>query len=172
MKKFILGAIVFTMLFACCHHEKDECCSKGKDMKAQYEKNLATVKAAVAAFEKKDMDAFSTFVADDVVWHSPAYGDTVTTKAHWLETLKMFQANWTSFQLNDYTYLPGVDSATMQMDGSVRYYGRWDGVHKSGTATHTNFYGTYDFNKDNKIVDAAEYFDLGGMMMAVGPKAK
>ena len=58
------------------------------------------------------------------------------------------------------------------MDGGVRCYGRWDGVHKSGVTTHVNYYGTFEFNKDGKISSANEFFDLGGLMNAVAPKKK
>ncbi len=51
-------------------------------------------------------------------------------------------------------------------------YGRWDGVHSSGVATQSKYYGTYDFNKDNKIISGSDFFDLGGLMNVVQPKNK
>lgn len=179
MKKIIIGAITCCMLFACSHHGKDGkccdkegCCSKegGDSVQALYEKNLEALKASIAAFEKKDIAAYGLYFADDVVFHQPGYGDTNTTKAHNQELVKGFFDEFTSFKLNDAIFLPGIDTANHQMDGSVRYYGSWDGVHKSGIQTHSPFYGTYDFNADHKIVNAEEYFDVGGLMMAVAPK--
>jgi hypothetical protein len=52
----------------------------------------------------------------------------------------------------------------------VRFYGVWVGASKSGQQTARKFYGTYDFNKDNKIVSADEYFDVGGLLNAMTPK--
>jgi len=86
--------------------------------------------------------------------------------------LKFYSENWDNVKFSNANFLPGIDSATHQFDGSVRCYGRWDGVHKSGVTTHSPYYATFDFNKDHKIIFAAEYFDAGGLMNAVMPKAK
>ncbi len=63
-----------------------------------------------------------------------------------------------------------ISAATHEFDGSVRYYGQWDGVHKSGVKTSVNFYGTYDFNKDGKVVNGSDFFDVGGLMNAIKEK--
>lgn len=174
MKKLLLAPVLSLLLIACADKDKkdDGASKKSDDMKALYEKNLAVLKAGIAAFEKEDINAWAAGVADDATWSSPAYGDTVTTKAHWKESLQFYADNWSNLKLNNANFLPGIDSGTHEFDGSVRYYGSWDGVHNSGKATKLNFYGTYDFNKDNKIVSGADYFDLGGLMNDVKPKDK
>jgi hypothetical protein len=172
MKKLLLLAITSLLLTACSTTEKkeDDTSKKPDDMTALYEKNLAVVKSAIAAFEKKDIEGWASSVADSAVWSSPVYGDTVTTKAHWKETLTAYLSNWNDLKLTKTTFLPGVDSTTRQPDGSVRFYGVWVGTHKSGQQTSTKFYGTYDFNKDNKIISGDEYFDVGGLLSAVTAK--
>ena len=174
MKKLLFASIISLMVMSCSDKDKkkddDNDSKKGADMKALYEKNLASLQASIAAFEKKDISGFSANVADSAVWTSPAYGDTVSTKAHWMESLKYYTDNWDNIKLNNANYLPGIDSSTHEFDGSVRYYGYWDATHKSGVATHISFYGTYDFNKDNKVISGAEFFDVGGLMNAVKPK--
>ena len=80
-----------------------------------------------------------------------------------------FSPRNTNDQLFQGTLLVALDS-TYAIDGSVRYYGNWDAVHKSGVKTSVNFYGTYEFNKDNKVVSGSEFFDVGGMMNAITPK--
>jgi hypothetical protein len=174
MKKLLFASVISLLVMSCSDKDKkgDDASKKDTDKKALYEKNLASLQAGIAAFEKGDLKGWSATVADSAKWASPAYGDTVTTKAHWMESLKYYTDNWTNIKLNNPNYLPGIDSATHEFDGSVRYYGYWDAVHKSGTATHMSFYGTYDFNKDNKVISGAEYFDLGGLMNAVAPKSK
>ena len=172
MKKLLLFSILSLSLLACNDKDKkeDEASKKNADMKALYEKNLATLKASIAAFEKRDLDGWASSVADSANWASPAYGDTVHTKAHWKETLKFYIDNWNDIHLVNANFLPGVDSATHEWDGSVRYYGRWDATHKSGVKTMVNFYGAYDFNKDGKVSSGIEFFDVGGLMNAVAPK--
>jgi hypothetical protein len=141
-------------------------------MQALYEKNLATLQKGIAAFEKGDIEGWATNVSDTVEWDSPAYGDTVHTKEHWKESLKFFTDNWHDIKLSNASFLPGADSLTHHIDGSVRYYGEWNGVHKSGIKTSLNFYGAYEFNKDNKIVSGFEFFDVGGLMNAVSGMKK
>jgi len=172
MKKLLLLPIVSLLLVACSTTEKkeDDTSKKGDDMNALYEKNLGVVKSAIAAFEKKDIDSWAASVADSAVWNSPVYGDTVTTKAHWKETLAAYASNWKDLKLTKTTFLPGVDSTTLQPDGSVRFYGVWVGTHKSGQQTASKFYGSYDLNKDNKITSGDEFFDVGGLLNAVTPK--
>jgi limonene-1,2-epoxide hydrolase len=174
MKNVFFAGIMTLLAIGCNQDEKKENASSGNDAEvtALYEKNLSTLKAFVAAFEKEDIDGDAALVADTAFWNSPAYGDTVHTKKHWMESLKYYMDNWNNLHLTNGQFLPGVDSATHEFDGSVRYYGRWDGVHTSGLSTQVNFYGTYEFDKDNKIIFGADFFDLGGLMNAVQPKGK
>ncbi len=173
MKKFLFIPLVALLVAACNSNEKkeDDASQKSADMKALYEKNLATLKQGIAAFEKGDLDGWAATIADTAQWQSPAYGDTVHTKAHWRESLKFYEDNWHDLKLNNAIFLPGLDTATQEMDGSVRYYGSWDGTHNAtSNKTSLLFYGTYDFNKDNKVISGADYFDAGGLMNAVTPK--
>ena len=174
MKKVFFYSVCSLLLVACNQETKtdDAGSKKSDDTNALYEKNLADLKAGISAFEKGDIDGWAATVADTAYWNSPAYGDTVHTKAHWKESLKFYSDNWTNIKLNNATFLPGIDSATHELDGSVRYYGKWDAVHKSGVKTSINFYGTYDFNKDNKVITGTDFFDVGGLMNAVAPKSK
>ena len=173
MKKLLFASIISLLVMACSDKKdkkEDDSSKKNAEMKSMYEKNLASLQAGIAAFEKEDMNGWAATVADSATWASPAYGDTVSTKTHWKESLQYYIDNWDNLKLNAPNYLPGIDSATHELDGSVRYYGYWDAVHKSGVATHVSFYATYDFNKDNKIISGAEFFDVGGLMNAVAPK--
>ena len=180
MRKILFASAISLLMVSC--NSKDEkkeeekkedvISSKDADMKALYEKNLVTLKAFIADFEKEDSNGLASLVADSAIWHSPAYGDSDSTKAHWMGSLKSYLANWSNLHLTDGNFLPGIDGTTHELDGSVRYYGRWDGIHSSGVATKLKFYGTYDFNKDNKIIRANDFFDLGGMMNAIKPAAK
>ena len=160
------------MLLSCNTSEKKESASGNDDTNALYEQHLAIVKGMVTNFENKDLDAFFANVADTVTWNSPVYGDTVTTKAHWRESLQYWLDNWDSLHLENPIFLKGVDPATNMSDGSVRYYGAWVGVHKA-TGTRTNllsFYEFFNFNTDHKVATNGSFFDVGGLMNAVKPK--
>ena len=174
MKKILFAAFILLTIAACNDNDKkeDEASSKNTEMKALYEKNLTTVKAFTAAFEKEDITGVAALIADTAVWTSAAYGDKDSTKAHWVESLKYYVDNWDKLHLANAQFLPGLDPATHEFDGSVRYYGQWEGVHTSGVNTSVNFYGTYNFNKDNKLISGADYFDLGGLMNSLKPMDK
>lgn len=171
MKKFIFYAIVLFFVSSCNDDSKTAGVAatdtKAADMKAAYERNLASVQAGIAAIEKEDIEGWASYIADSVVFSSAAYGDTVATKQHWKDALSGFLADWDNLKLSNSNFLPGVDSATHEPDGSVRFYGTWTAVHKSGKHTAFKFYGAFDFNKDAKIVNADEYFDIGGVLNSV-----
>jgi len=173
MRKFVSYFIVLLFITSCNDDSKTAelatTDTKAADMKATYEKNLAALQSGIAALEKEDMEGWSNAIADSVVFSSPMYGDTVATKQHWKDILSGFFADWDSLKLLNPIFLPGVDSATQQPDGSVRYYGNWTGVHKSGKHTSFKFYGAFDFNKDAKVINADEYFDVSGVLGSVAP---
>jgi hypothetical protein len=180
MKRIIFLSLVLCVLFSCKESVKtddttaktDDATSKGSDAKALYEKNLASLKNGIAAFENEKMGDWAASVADSAIWNSPGYGAAPAKKEDWKKALTAYTTDWDSIKLKNPNFLPGIDSATHEFDGSVRYYGEWDAVHKSGVRTSVNFYGSYEFNKDGKVVNASEFFDLGGLMNAVKGKEK
>jgi hypothetical protein len=183
MKKIIFFSLLLCVLFSCNDSAKTDDTtttssdttsttpdSKTSDSKALYEKNLASLQAGITAFENEKMDDWAATVADNAVWNSPAYGAKPAGKEDWKKALTAYTTDWDSLKLVNPVFLPGVDSLTHDFDGSVRYYGNWEGVHKSGVRTSVSFYGTYEFNKDNKVVNATEFFDVGGLTNALKPK--
>lgn len=173
MKKFLLLSVVTLLLLSCNTEQKNEDTPPGEnDMKALYEHNLATIKTNLAAFESKDLETLFANVSDTATWNSAIYGDTLHTKAHWMESLKYWTDNWDSLHLVNPTYLAGVDPETNMPDGSVRYYGQWNGIHKAtGIHTQVQVYEYFNFNTDKKISACGSYFDVGGLMNAVTPKS-
>ncbi|MBK5272444.1 MAG: hypothetical protein JJE22_15675 [Bacteroidia bacterium] len=168
MKRLFFLASVSLLLLSCGSDEKKDDGSGTSDTKALYEQNLAIVKSNIAAFESKNIDAMFANVADTSNWTSAMYGDTVTTKAHYKESLQYWVDNWDSLHLVDPIFLQGVDTDSNMPDGSVRYYGRWDGVHKAtGKHTQVQIYEFYNFNTDHKISASGSFFDVGGLLNAV-----
>jgi hypothetical protein len=174
MKKIFYATIITLVIAGCSQPNQKETAisnnGKGDDMKALYEANLAAYKNQIAAFEKEDLKAWSATIADNAVWHSPAYGDTITTKAHWVETIKNIMDSNSNLHLTHAQFLPGVDTTTQQPDGSLRYYGTWHATTTAGKEITLKFYGTYDFNKDHKVTSGNEFYDVGGVMNAVRQK--
>lgn len=173
MRKVIFLLLVAVVFFSCNESAKtDDSTSKNADAKALYEKNLATIKSGITAFENEKIEDWAATIADNAVWNSPAYGAKPAGKAEWKKGHEAYMADWDSLKLVNPIFLPGIDTATHELDGSVRYYGLWNGVHKSGVRTSVSFYGTYDFDKNGKVVAGSDFFDLGGLMNAVVNKQK
>ena len=178
MKKVVFFSLVLCVLFSCNDSAKtddtistsSDTTSKTSDAKALYEKNLASLQAGITAFENEKIDDWAATVADSAVWNPPVYGAKPAGKEDWKKALAGYVADWDSLKLVNPNFLPGIDSATHEFDGSVRYYGKWEGVHKSGVKTSINFYGTYEFNKDGKVVNGTDFFDVGGLINAIKPK--
>ena len=172
MKKLLFLSAVTLFLLSCNSEQKNETTASGdNDTKALYAQNLAMIKSNLAAFENKNLDGIFANVSDTANWTSPVYGDTVHTKAHWMESLKYWMDNWDSLHLLNPIYLAGVDTDTNMPDGSVRYYGQWDGVNKAtGKHTSVQVYEFFNFNTDHKISASGSYFDVGGLMNDVAPK--
>ena len=67
-------------------------------------------------------------------------------------------------------YLPGVDPETGLLNGSVRTYGTWTGTNTaSGKDFEISMYHYFTFNDDGKIINAGDYGDATGLIMAVAP---
>ncbi|MEO6133723.1 MAG: nuclear transport factor 2 family protein [Ginsengibacter sp.] len=178
MKKLFFAALITIMVAGCNQAEKksdtpvqkdNSSSGNGDEMKTAYEANLAAYKTQIAAFEKEDLSAWAATIADDAVWSSPVYGDTISTKAHWVELTKSIFETFNNLHLSNAQFLPGVDSTSQKPDGSVRYYGTWTGISTSGKEGRLKAYGTYDFNKDHKITSGNDFYDVGGLMNSLKP---
>ena len=140
--------------------------------KIAYEKNLATIKAAIKAFENENLEEFGRYVSDSVAYYPASYGSKKSTKEDWKNLLGFYISEFDSIRLAQPLFLPGIDSVTHKPDGSVRYYGSWVSRHKFGVKTTVAFYGVYEFDDNNKVIYAQDFFDVGGLLNAVAPKKK
>ncbi len=168
MKKTILVAMLATTLFACTNPEATTKTGTDDAMMAEFKENSKVVEAGFKAFAKNDLAEFATYIADTIKFHSPSINDTVAIgKEAMLERLANFHKIIKNFNPVVEVVLPGLDTATMKADGSVRTYVRWQSESAvNGVKFNQKFYAVYKFNKDHKIVDADEYFDVTGLLNA------
>ena len=135
----------------------------------QYEANKALAEKWVKTFEDGNIDLWKEVVSEDLLDVAPLYGMGQVDYAASLQVAEFYINNYTNVKFNDPVWLPGIDTATMSPDGSVRAYGVWTGDSKStGRSFRITSYHNFDF-KDGKIVSTGEYFDATGMVNAVGP---
>jgi hypothetical protein len=171
MNKIIFCTLLSIALLSCNQAPKtDDSSSKGAETKALYEKNLSALKASLQAFQDEQLDGWASYIDDKAVYNSGAYGASPGTKEDWRKTLTFYVTDFDSIKLLHPIFLPGIDSVTHEPDGSVRYYGQWSSVHKSGVKTAVNYYATAEFNNDNKVISYSDYYDVGGLINAVSAK--
>ena len=134
-----------------------------------YEANKKLAQKWVETFETGNIELWEEVVSKDVVDISPMYGMGEINYEASKQIAEFYVNNYTDVKFNDPVWLPGIDTLTMEPDGSVRAYGVWTGISKStGRSFNLTSYHNFDF-KDGKIISTGEYFDATGMVNAVGP---
>jgi len=156
MKKLLL-MICLSVFFGCETSHKD------------YEANKNIAQQWVRTFEEGNIDLWKEVVSEDLVDVAPLYGMGQVDYATSLQVAEFYVNNYSNVKFNNPVWLPGIDTANMKPDGSVRAYGVWTGESNStGRTFSLPSYHNFDF-KDGKIITTGEYFDATGMVNAVGP---
>jgi len=174
MKKTLLAAIVATTLFACsAPAEKKAATNADEAVSADFKENSKVAKSIFEAFAKKDMNSWDSFNADSIKAHGHQYGnEAVVGKAELRKRLEGFHKLFNNIKPNDILLLPGIDTVTFKPNGNVRAYVRWtdDGALNGAKIEH-KYYCVMQFNKDHKLIDVDEYFDVTGLVnAATAPK--
>jgi len=175
MKKIFMPFIMATALFACsAPAENKEAASADDAAMANFKENSKVATSIFEAFAKKDMNAWDTFNSDSIKAHGPQYGnEAVVGKAELRKRLEGFHTLFNNIKPNDIMLLPGVDTVTFKPDGNVRAYVRWtdDGALNGAKIEH-KYYCVMLFNKDHKLIDVDEYFDVTGLINAANAPKK
>ena len=135
-----------------------------------FEKNVELAKNYFATFVTEDFDATAALISDDVEWQGCFYGTTLMNKEQAMEYSKGWHDAMENITYTAENYLPGVDPETGLLNGSVRTYGTWTGTNTaSGKDFEISRYHYFTFNDDGKIINAGDYGDATGLIMAVAP---
>ena len=173
MKKSILIALATITLFAC--NPKNETTSTTDDAgMSDFKENSKVILDGFENFSKNDLKTFSTYISDTVKVHGPTYGEeSIANKTILIQRLEGFHKLLSNIKANDIKLLPGVDEVTFKADGGVRAYVRWtdDGALNGAKIEH-KYYCVMQFNKDHKLIDVDEYFDVTGLVNAANAPKK
>ena len=135
-----------------------------------FEKNVELAKNYFTTFVSEDFDATAALLSDDVEWQGCFYGTTLMNKEQAMEYSKGWHDAMENITYTAENYLPGVDPETGLLNGSVRTYGTWTGTNTaSGKDFEISMYHYFTFNDDGKIINAGDYGDATGLIMAVAP---
>ena len=131
-----------------------------------FEKNCETVKEYNNAFCKEDVD-YEKFYATNAIVKGTTLGakDSMNVEDHKVAHQEMWQKYdfSTSQPLN---LLPGVNSETKEMDGSVRlYFNLTITLTENEKSITIPMYESYDFDEDGRIVFLQFYGDLTSAML-------
>ena len=135
-----------------------------------FEKNVELAKNYFSTFVTEDFDATAAPLSDDVEWQGCFYGTKLMNKDQAMEYSKGWHDAMENISYTAENYLPGVDPETGLLNGSVRTYGTWTGTNTaSGKDFEISMYHYFTFNEDGKIINAGDYGDATGLIMAVAP---
>lgn len=144
-------------------------CTAAPDHSASeaYQKNLATAKAAVQAHIDADYDAWLGYHSDDVAVWDAGYGTARMTGAEAAVSFAGHHDAFDGISTTREVWLPGVDTLSLEADGSVRAYINWTAVSKTnGNTVDLRAYHYWNFDDEGKINQEGGFYDAGGLMMA------
>jgi hypothetical protein len=162
MKNIFLGILVLASMIACTTKETK---MEGEDPNmVLFRENAKVVEAAFKAYSKKDLKEFATYQADSLKVHSAQFGGKDSNKAEFLERSANFFKLINNINVK-VTLLPGVDEVTLKADGSVRAYVIWSADFvNNAPKSELKSYFSLKLDKDHKIYDGDEYFDVSGWL--------
>ena len=161
--KLIYSVLFVTLLLASCKPKSDSAANEA------FEKNSKTVLTYFEGVqtEKVDYSSFSKDFKSLNTWFGAK--DTISLDEFKIgdsKALKNF-----NFKLLDSVpvFLPGVNSLTKEVDGSVRIYSTWEISTEKTDSTEAKsgrlkMYESYDFDADGKILYQQGYGDFSGLM--------
>ena len=124
MKNLFYFLLFSSLIVSCGDNASDDATASvnAEDTKAIYEKNVATFEKLCQAWEDQDLEGALSLMADDFVENGTGLGEPNRTKAEWKANNEMMMSIMKP-TLKQAMFLPGVDTTSLAMDLSVRYYG-------------------------------------------------
>jgi hypothetical protein len=162
--KLIYSVLFVSLLFASCKPKSESAANEA------FEKNSKTVLTYLQGVqnEKIDYSSFSKDFKSLNTWFGAK--DTLSLDQFKIGDRENFK-NF-NFKLLDSVpvFLPGVNSLTKKVDGSVRIYSTWEISAEKTDSTEAKsgrlkIYESYDFDVDGKILFQQGYGDFTGLMM-------
>tara|TARA_B100001250_G_scaffold235864_1_gene202617 strand:+ start:1501 stop:2070 length:570 start_codon:yes stop_codon:yes gene_type:complete len=147
-------------------------CTQTDDM-ALYKTNLEVAQKAMSCFETpQDFETYKSLIHQDVQHQSPVYGKGIVGYEDVMNQAKFYMEGFSDVTFANAVWLPGVDTASLQNNGSVRVYGTWQGKsNENGKSFAVDSYHYFDVT-DGKITASGDYFDASGMVMAVSESSE
>ena len=135
---------------------------------ATFNKNVETWKMAVSGFNSENPDKVMSIFADTLKWNNPeALMNVTKTKADLTSAVNFYIDNFDNITFTDDDYYAGSLFSTDQTSSSpngLRVYGNWSFTDPdSGADIAYKWMGVLRFNKDGKVFDFADWFDVSSI---------
>ena len=170
MKNLFYILLFSSLIVSCGDNASDDAAASAnaEETKATYEKNVASFEKLCKAWGEQDLEGALSLMADDFMEKGTGLGEPDRTKEEWKANNEMMMSIMKP-TLKQAMFLPGVDTTTLAMDGSVRYYGVWNFA--SGEKNlDCKVYGSADFNDEGLMTTLTHYADFGATMMQILPE--
>jgi len=162
--KTILSIFGLSLLLVGCQMQTD---NFAMDL---FEKNSQTVLSELDAFQNERFD--KSIYAKDFTFLNTSFGEKDSIGIDVLEQQNEEMWKMYDFKLltDPLVLLPGVDSETKLLDGSVRYYAEWEITRTETDSTEAKratllLYESFDFDDKGKIQIQQYYGDVAALFM-------
>ena len=169
--KFKYLLFLLALIAMSCNDDKKMESDDTDDMAAVdslFERNSETVMKDIRNWESENPD-YSIY-SDNFVGLETMYGTEKDSfnLAEMKDSDKRILEMWDFKLLEDPVMLPGVNTETKEMDGSVRYYSKWRITRPATDSTSERYadlkaYSSHDFDEDGKIIYSQMYADFTGL---------
>ena len=157
MKKLLLLFFVSAMFIGC-------------NTNPNYEANLATAQKLFELHGEEDLEGQLALLSKDMELITPMYGSEPGNYDTYAAMMKGYHDGYEDILYTANVWLPGSNPEGI-LDGSVRTYGTWTGKNSiTGKEVNLKGYWYFNFDDEGKVITQGDFFDIGGMMQAVGPK--
>lgn len=162
--KAILSIFGLSLLLVGCQMQTD---NSARDL---FEKNSQTVLSELDAFQNESFN--NSIYAKDFTMLNTGFGKKGSIGVDALKKRNAEMWKMYDFKLltDPLVLLPGVDSETKLLDGSVRYYGEWEVTRTATDSTEAKsatvlLYESFDFNEQGKLQMQQYYGNTSALIM-------
>lgn len=131
-------------------------------------KNVKTAFAQYEAFNKRDLDAAVSGLAEDVVWEDHGRGATYKGRAEFKQSLQEWIDGFSDGQGTDLRAIDAGDKVIVQFTGVGTNDGQMGPVPATGRRASVPFVDIHIFDDKGRVIRGETYFDMLSFMVQLG----
>jgi hypothetical protein len=169
--KHLFGLSLLSLFFVACQPPAENAPEVDNSGQEAFERNSKTVMAFLEGYQNENLD-YNSIYSENVILRLTHFGSKDSLDLEGM--MKNDAQGWANhdFELlaDPVVLLPGVNTETKMVDGSVRYYGDWMVTRSATDSTEAKsgivrLYESFDFDEEGKIIYQQYYGDLTGLNM-------